>query len=269
MPECRICLQGDDEEELISPCNCRGSTRWVHRTCLNEWRLSEHNPTSRDQCEICLFRYIVSNVEPKETCIIKVLNNNFTFFYFFLSLIITFILGNLIMLIDAEYNYKTIKDFDLEHLNDKIRIEKDTWFLWTYYQGLSSFILNMVFYGLLNITFLFKVRRLKIYHSKMLCKNIGILLYSLNFIFLIYISKLAESTGMIGFWSPLFVSFHFYVKINYLKKHNRVLIKINEALPNEIVSSFQLNPLNEALPLTINEYVQDNSIQITAEPEEN
>ena len=74
---------------------------------------------------------------------------------------------------------------------------------------------------------------------------------------------------MIGFWSPLFVSFHFYVKINYLKKHNKVLIKINEALPNEIVSSFQLNPLNEALPLTINEYVQGNSLQITAEPEQN
>nr|CAD1825444.1 unnamed protein product [Ananas comosus var. bracteatus] len=36
-PQCRICLDtgGDD---LIAPCHCRGTQKYVHRSCLDNWR---------------------------------------------------------------------------------------------------------------------------------------------------------------------------------------------------------------------------------------
>ncbi|XP_039040826.1 ERAD-associated E3 ubiquitin-protein ligase DOA10-like [Hibiscus syriacus] len=39
-PCCRICLECDGEEadELISPCMCKGTQQFVHRACLDHWR---------------------------------------------------------------------------------------------------------------------------------------------------------------------------------------------------------------------------------------
>jgi hypothetical protein len=45
--ECWICYSGKEEGELISPCKCRGSMRWVHRDCLHKWittRVTEYQP---------------------------------------------------------------------------------------------------------------------------------------------------------------------------------------------------------------------------------
>nr|GEU29540.1 zinc finger, RING-CH-type [Tanacetum cinerariifolium] len=37
---CRICLQrnGFEDEDLISPCMCKGTQELVHRACLDHWR---------------------------------------------------------------------------------------------------------------------------------------------------------------------------------------------------------------------------------------
>lgn len=34
---CRICFGGNEDGELIYPCACRGSMRYVHRSCIEEW----------------------------------------------------------------------------------------------------------------------------------------------------------------------------------------------------------------------------------------
>ncbi|KAG5039308.1 hypothetical protein JHK82_011465 [Glycine max] len=40
LPCCRICLESDSdpEDELISPCMCKGTQQFVHRSCLDHWR---------------------------------------------------------------------------------------------------------------------------------------------------------------------------------------------------------------------------------------
>ncbi|CAE7857731.1 slc35b2 [Symbiodinium microadriaticum] len=54
--ECRLCL-GQGEGELIAPCRCAGSMRWVHRACLDTWRASGQNPKAFTHCCACGFRY--------------------------------------------------------------------------------------------------------------------------------------------------------------------------------------------------------------------
>lgn len=35
---CRFCFEGDEEGELISPCNCAGGQKFVHLKCLRQWQ---------------------------------------------------------------------------------------------------------------------------------------------------------------------------------------------------------------------------------------
>eukprot|EP01087_Luapelamoeba_hula_P023266 TRINITY_DN851_c1_g1_i1.p1 TRINITY_DN851_c1_g1~~TRINITY_DN851_c1_g1_i1.p1 ORF type:complete len:362 (-),score=15.86 TRINITY_DN851_c1_g1_i1:34-1119(-) len=63
--ECRNCHEpgGDD---LIAPCPCTGSVKWVHRSCLDEWRAVSPNPLSFDHCDICRTPYEMEFVGEKE-----------------------------------------------------------------------------------------------------------------------------------------------------------------------------------------------------------
>lgn len=55
---CRCCQDKDPEQDLIAPCNCSGSIKWVHRKCLNKWRVVSPNPQSVYQCDICKTNYV-------------------------------------------------------------------------------------------------------------------------------------------------------------------------------------------------------------------
>ena len=56
---CRICL---DEGDLIQPCNCTGTTAFVHEECLLKWLAI----SNRRDCEICKFEYEIVEVEEKK-----------------------------------------------------------------------------------------------------------------------------------------------------------------------------------------------------------
>ena len=59
---CRICL---DEGDLIQPCDCTGTTAYVHEECLLKWLAV----SDRKDCEICKFEYeIVEVIEKKKVC---------------------------------------------------------------------------------------------------------------------------------------------------------------------------------------------------------
>ncbi|OUM68137.1 hypothetical protein PIROE2DRAFT_19919 [Piromyces sp. E2] len=58
---CRICFGGVNDVlesgKLISPCKCKGSMKYVHVNCLNEWRLTSANKSSYYQCDQCKYKY--------------------------------------------------------------------------------------------------------------------------------------------------------------------------------------------------------------------
>jgi hypothetical protein len=43
---------------MIAPCLCRGSAKWVHRSCLNEWRATRTGD-SFSVCATCKFHYTI------------------------------------------------------------------------------------------------------------------------------------------------------------------------------------------------------------------
>lgn len=51
----------DVEDELIAPCECRGTMRFVHRDCLNQWRTASPRSDSFTRCEQCFSSYAFKN----------------------------------------------------------------------------------------------------------------------------------------------------------------------------------------------------------------
>ncbi|KAG9304528.1 hypothetical protein G9A89_020092 [Geosiphon pyriformis] len=69
-----IALARDEDTlgRLISPCLCKGTMRYVHVECLNNWRLRSQKKTSFFQCDECKYQYAF-----RRTTIAKYATNGF------------------------------------------------------------------------------------------------------------------------------------------------------------------------------------------------
>ncbi|XP_058113585.1 uncharacterized protein LOC131256650 [Magnolia sinica] len=62
-PQCRICLDIGGED-LIAPCHCRGTQKYVHRSCLDHWRSTKEG-YAFSHCTECKAVFILrANVPP-------------------------------------------------------------------------------------------------------------------------------------------------------------------------------------------------------------
>ena len=62
LKQCRICLDTDHPDDIISPCLCNGSAAYVHRKCLNNWRSENANGRGFKYCNVCQFEYVIEPV---------------------------------------------------------------------------------------------------------------------------------------------------------------------------------------------------------------
>ena len=89
---CRICFESESHNnELITPCKCKGTSKYIHRSCLNKWiDLNYKNIDIKEGCNVCNYKYRIKN--EKDTRIITVLLTKFTRRYKIISAIIGYIL---------------------------------------------------------------------------------------------------------------------------------------------------------------------------------
>uniref|UniRef100_A0A7S1PRF6 RING-CH-type domain-containing protein n=1 Tax=Alexandrium catenella TaxID=2925 RepID=A0A7S1PRF6_ALECA len=107
--QCRLCFEGEGGEfgELIAPCECIGTSLWVHRTCLNQWRYHgqtvnneamSHCPTCRFQYELyCTFDPEDQDRRKKKRCL-RVFRDSFLMFWGMQGVL--FLLALLLMEVD-------------------------------------------------------------------------------------------------------------------------------------------------------------------------
>ncbi len=54
MKVCRFCYLDENQKDLIVPCKCRGTIKYVHQSCLERWiNISDRN----SKCQICNNQY--------------------------------------------------------------------------------------------------------------------------------------------------------------------------------------------------------------------
>ncbi|XP_057549742.1 uncharacterized protein LOC130827878 isoform X1 [Amaranthus tricolor] len=56
-PQCRICLDHEGED-LIAPCHCKGTQKYVHRSCLDNWRSTKEG-FAFAHCTECRARFLL------------------------------------------------------------------------------------------------------------------------------------------------------------------------------------------------------------------
>ena len=54
--ECKICLDNDKIENFMSPCECKGSLKYIHKICLEK---SIKSSKDSSKCEICNYKFII------------------------------------------------------------------------------------------------------------------------------------------------------------------------------------------------------------------
>lgn len=99
---CRICLEEDSIDNMLHPCKCTGSSKYVHKGCLNEWRNITTNRDNQYKCEICNYRYKVTPSRENRTCFVKtVLSPNC---FYVLMNIFAYLLSLILQAIDSNNN---------------------------------------------------------------------------------------------------------------------------------------------------------------------
>lgn len=64
---CRICRIAEPSSDLIAPCACSGTSKFIHRECLKQWRNMTTNPEHKRICAECKTEYNVEMEVPQRT----------------------------------------------------------------------------------------------------------------------------------------------------------------------------------------------------------
>jgi len=66
--ECRICFESHSthEDPLISPCLCNGTSKWVHKSCIQHWRDVNRETSAFSKCRECGYAYNIKKKYPQE-----------------------------------------------------------------------------------------------------------------------------------------------------------------------------------------------------------
>ncbi len=96
--KCRICWRTSYIIDLLSPCVCTGSQKYVHFDCLSRW-IQERNSDDRDICDVCQHQYESITITMKKKNFIQWLREDedviaticigfimFAFFYYILNM---------------------------------------------------------------------------------------------------------------------------------------------------------------------------------------
>lgn len=113
---CRICLDEDQSKNLLAPCRCSGSSKYVHVDCLNEWRATSNNPEAFNRCFTCNYTY-QTRVTQQELGYCGKFNFGLPRYYcgiYIINFIIIFALGIFLQMIDPNQD---IPKFFNKYLN--------------------------------------------------------------------------------------------------------------------------------------------------------
>ncbi|XP_073281472.1 uncharacterized protein [Primulina huaijiensis] len=105
--QCRICLETDGRD-FIAPCKCKGTSKYVHRACLNHWRAVKEG-FAFAHCTTCKAPYYLKadNIRDRRWRTIKFrffVTRDITFIFLAIQMVIA-ILAYLVYLIDGSQKF--------------------------------------------------------------------------------------------------------------------------------------------------------------------
>lgn len=253
---CRICFEGETKEnELIRPCKCKGTQKYIHKSCLMTWiHVNRHNPEKRDYCDICKYKFKYSNNESKENEIVNNIAVNINLNPYLIKHNIRYILlRNVSIMILAmccsgldinigffsikllsfglaTNNSRIVKDFSIINENTSSSMRSYMYFVYL------SYILCFIQTQYIFLTRIY-IKRYKyiryepyttFYNNKISSVSKSLTLSNLLFYIFFYLSLLTDQVFTMQFFIVIFllVSIHYEY---FILRHNRI---INELIFN-------------------------------------
>ena len=247
---CRICFEGETKENnLIRPCKCKGTQRYIHKSCLMTWiHLNIDNPEKRDYCDICKYKFKYDNeskeVEaPTNNVVINInldpylIKQNFKRISIKNTLIIIF--SMCCAGLDMNLNFFSIKLLSFGIVDNRSQIIKDFSIIHkNTYSSMRSymyFVYLSYIICLIETQFIFFIRRYiirfkyikydpykTIYDEKISSASKSLTLSNLLFYVFFYLSLFTNQV----FTMQFFIIIYLIVTINYeyyILKHNKII----------------------------------------------
>lgn len=235
---CRICLEEEENIELlINPCSCRGTSKYVHKTCINQWFEETTNELAKKECMECKTPYLFSHYDIEENSKLLFQESNISSIYCKNILIVlpvaalTFtydsITNNfyLIEMVFPTSTKTTFTDF----------IKENGIFGYNYYYYFFNYIFFYFFFLHYMYVVIFKMNRRILYVSKASFTIMMMMIYIILFFWINGILNMImdiESIVLSNIISNLF-SPHFIYKI--VDHHKNILTDINQNISQLLI----------------------------------
>ena len=241
--ECRICLEAG-EEELITPCNCCGSHKYVHLKCLNRWRQENINNEKYHSCEVCKREFVIENNYKVEKLICRMDGN--IIFKFPLYMFAVYFLGAILWYIDILCDYQSFNIISLGRPDKQfvifIKNINNTQFDGLspfYYTAFGVFSISMIHLFTHCVIIICNVNRKRVYFKNFFLFMILYLFGSLN-IYISYLSFIIFRSRVPFMIILCASSFNNYLNIyRLIRKHNKIIKIMNYEIENQVVYSIE------------------------------
>lgn len=207
--QCRYCLEDDSVGKLVSPCNCNGTSKYIHAKCLDIWRNQNVENEHYKKCIDCQTEYKFKNLNENETFFISL--NNFRYLY--ITMFMIFVLFTTTIQVKHLYNYNL-------HNNSSIITNENIDILNTMLS--SSFITYITFY-LSLFAFLFFIKNRMLYVNKMYIFNL-IAFFNISQIFIFFLN--IYTFCALGI---MYTFLNYFIMYTYIDNHNKQIMELNKS----------------------------------------
>lgn len=266
-PECRICFD-QINDELINPCRCKGTSKWVHRGCLHKWRMMNREREAYKKCMECREEYVLRRDGEEEKRKLFVYTRLFIIYNFFASILFgilwTVVNGYfreesiILYLLNGgkkepttqicEYtNESTYTCKNSSTIQDQMRLPQGYYvnviFHVYFLLSLHSIIFTLFYYNIIRKN----VIRRKLYYKLNGCYLIYWNLYIFRFFILYYLSsRIFYDPSLFFGIANLNIFLDGGCYYNFFQRHEDIVRNINNNfLDNEYVLNWSENPMNE------------------------
>ena len=243
--ECRICFESDNQEDLISPCLCDGTSKWVHRQCLNEWRETNIDKPANTNCMECKYKYRFKYLFPEEKKLLKnscIYKNKITYLIFLCFSL--FPVSYLFFALDKQNDYLYIEmiSYDKTIFNEtKFIINNDSFYNTFIYNTLSLTVYTNVYMSSFFAYTLYKKQRKFLYFMHIYKKMIRIFITINNPFYIFYFFLIVRMHASYIVSQTLLSILCIFLTIDVIHKHNKLVDKINTKFNKKLILNYEHN----------------------------
>ena len=237
--ECRICyLEETPEKEMISPCLCNGTSKWIHRDCLELWRALNINKEAYYICMECHGEYQLIKKYPLET--FKIICPRSVEGCFMTSLLCNAAVGaTTILTIPHSVDLYFLHDDLLKKI---VTMREDSRFFYNYS------VIWLIGIYIFHLIFLFqtnkKINRRSVYWQVFFNEYISILLFSNHFFLWYFLAGYLAREYIVFIVLESLTSFiTMVIFMTTCHCHNRVITFMNTELNYDYVDSVVIGGL--------------------------